>query len=236
MSSQTILANAKKAKCILADMSGIHEKLKWFHIRPTATGVTLVSTHQDRMMRGIQGVAISKLGQLLATAASAVSDDGGIDWDTITYNKQCFIKRTTESKKRKNEKEFRHQAQFINEIINNSKVFSDELHVAELFFLGSEVIFQLETTSDGQRIDVVAHDGNGKVLFFEFKSSDNAGDNPHEQVVGYIKKYRNNEDFQELLRQYPAIHTLDAESIVFEGWVVRGDETSGCLTFEKAVL
>jgi hypothetical protein len=234
MSVQKILKHAKEAKDILdrKDIKSIHGKLKWFHIRPTSYGITLVSTHEKRKMRGISEVAISKLEDFLKTTAGAVDGDA-IDWAKIIYNGRVFIERTPESENRKREKEFRHQANFINEIVNNSKAFPKISE--ELFFIGSEVILQEGTTQDRKRIDVVAHDGNGKVLFFEIKSEDNKQDNPKEQIEAYINRYKNDKYFKELLMCYPTTIPIDTKINSFEGWVVKGNEKSKLLTFEKVL-
>ena len=224
-----ILANSKMAKYCLERFIDNPEQLKWFHLRPTSCGVTLVSTHPERAMRGIQKIPKSRIGEMLDLAANVTSANK-IDWSKLYYktsgcNKREF-KDLYDGKKTKKEREFAFQALLINEIINCNENIEKNLEVEELFFLGSEVVYQYGTTQGAKKIDIIAHDNKGKILFMELKSlkpgeklDKTLQSAACKQVNEYINEYSNNKDFYNLLLEYPALYPV-CNIVEFVGWVI----------------
>jgi hypothetical protein len=241
MGKASLLENAAKAKKILGNLESIHDKLKLFHIRPASSDVTLVTTHEELAMRGIQYIDILKLKDFLEKLADAVDDEKW--YERFEYDGKYFKDRSKESKENKEERELLHQARFINEIINYSNAFNHIQGIGELFFIGSELVFYEKGDGKKEIIDVVVHNGSGKVLFFELKDEQNIKDIPkaQAQVMRYIDKYVKNEKnkipFEYFFRSYPTIHPIkDNVNIEFEGWVVicYKEGKSSRFEFEKA--
>jgi hypothetical protein len=225
MSKEDLRNNARKAKEVLKEYP---DGIRFFHLRPTAEGVTLVTTHPDRAMRGIAGIAISRAAQMLKLAAGAISGDS-VDWARIKYKKssgdeQDMSERTEESLNSKKEREFTIQAWLINKILEGDSALCEKLRAPKLYFVGSEIIWQEGTTQGGQRLDIVAHDGDGKVLFLELKDKSNTADDGKKQLLDYLNNYGNDKDFAEFLKDYPSASPVE-KITAFEGWVVIGDHT-----------
>lgn len=222
MSKDVVLENAKKAKAEL-DRMGIDRPIPFFHIRPTSSGITLVTTHSEKAMRGIVGISASQAGELLKRASDATRADGSVDFSQVKYVKKTDKEETfPESPDTKCEKEFAIQAFVINKIVCGEKSFSAKFGVDQLFFIGSELILQEGSTENGKRIDIVAHDGYGKILFLEIKDKSNAEDDPRAQVQNYVKKYHEDAQFKELLLNYPTIPSVQ-QVREFEGWTLIGN-------------
>ena len=95
----------------------------------------------------------------------------------------------------------------INNLSNNSNLIKI-LNVKNLYFTASEVVFSRgKDEKENYKIDIVAHDGAGKVFLFEMKAPGNKKDKPIEQVNGYIKEYgkngKKNEVFEKIMSNYP---------------------------------
>lgn len=222
-----VIKNAKIAKEFWSEYSKKKENQEvitkfnqFFHIRPTTKGCTIVSTHPERPMNGIEigsfkrvkkGEAITKqkLQECIEKIAAKVKGDK-VEWEDLGF------------KNGKIKDESRFQAYFINEIIHNAQ-FKEIVGVENLYFIGSEIILQEKQVSGGGRPDVVAHDGKGKIILFELKVGKNKKDNPIEQVNRYIKRYQDDRRYQELLLNYPAIKEVE-QIDEYIGWAVGGDE------------
>ncbi len=116
--------------------------------------------------------------------------------------------------------EYRFQAYFINEIINNEQ-FKNILGVKELYFIGSEVILHEGVRQTRRKPDVVAHDGRGKIFLFELKRN-GSKDKAIEQVNDYIEYYGESENYKELLLNYPMTEVKEIKE--YNGWAVEGNE------------
>jgi hypothetical protein len=215
----------------------------FFHLRPTARGITLVTTHPDpdMAMRGISDIAPPRCIAMLDLAASFVNG-ASVDWDSVKYvikpgknvikpeKKRGFTKRKAGSRENKPEKEFTIQAWLINEIVKGNADLCKRLRVSDLYFLGSEIIWQEGTPNKGQRIDIVAHDGEGQVLFLELKAESNMKGRPksaynraYDQMLKYLKIYNSHdEEFSEFIGHYPSIPPIEKVKS-FKGFVVTGD-------------
>jgi hypothetical protein len=223
MSREDVLKNAKRAK---AQLSEIANPVPFFHIRPTSSGITFVTTHKDRAMRGIAKISAARTGEMLTLASRSIKG-AAVDFSRVKYVRktgrtEIFEERTQASLSKKREKEFAIQAFVINAIVSGEKSLPDKFGVDRLFFMGSELILQDGTVNSGQRIDIVAHDGNGKILFIELKD-ESTKDDPCDQMRKYLKKYGNDEQFKELLLNYPSIPGISKVDRPFEGWVIVGD-------------
>ena len=183
---------------------------KWFHLRPRAQDVMIVSTHPARAMRGIK-IASTRIEDGIKIISGCIASDDTVDWDRIKIE---FMKIFDLRKERefaevisKEEREFKYQAEMINGLGQNDKLKAI-LGVNDLFFVGSEIIFKRGRMGKRKRIDIVAHDGDGKVFFFELKDPGNAGDDPVTQVKEYLDIYGvkgkdKNEVFEEMMKVYP---------------------------------
>lgn len=68
------------------------------------------------------------------------------------------------------------------------------------------------------------HDGNGIVYILELKKSKgyDRGETPIEQVEGYIEKYKDDEKYRILLKNYPMVENLNITE--YKGVVIKGDK------------
>lgn len=181
--------------------------IEWFHLRPGSNKVTIVTTHHDRPMRGIY-IGRTKVKSAAEFLAGCITDNKTIDWDKIanTYNSgKGFAAGGGSNGKINGNKEYPHQANMINDLHDNKKL-KNLLGVKNLYFVASEVVFS-RRNEKRKKIDVVAHDGEGKVFFFEMKAPDNKLDNPVKQVKEYLEMYgkkgEKNKIFEEMLKCYP---------------------------------
>ena len=182
---------------------------KWFHLRPVSDKsriVTIVSTHDSRPMNGIR-MAKTKLKDALHaindTLAKQQIEEGIVFWDKITS--ALAAKGIEETFEKGGKPEYIIQARMINEMSDNS-MLKEALGVNNLCFAASEVILQEGTTKGGLKIDIVAHDGAGRVFFFELKTEDNKKDSPLEEAAAYIQHYGENDSFKALMESYPMYH------------------------------
>ena len=190
---------AKMAQDALAELKrgapGIYAKFaKWFHLRPGSKNITIVTTHPCRPMRGIYvGKTIVK--SAVEFLADCIGDDGEtINWDKIKGISKGFVN-----------KEFPFQADMINNLHRNLNL-KKLIGARNLYFIASEVIFS-RSDETRKKVDIVAHDGEGKIFFFEMKSPENKKDDPVEQVKKYIDIYgkggRKNAIFETMMKNYP---------------------------------
>lgn len=222
-----VLNNAKIAKEMWEEYSSKKENLenakkfkKFFHIRPTTKGYTIVSTHKEKPMNGLKiESSTAKVGaeertklKLQETINTILQRING---ENINWNKMKF-KQTGRV-----DDEYRFQAYFINEIISNED-FKKIIGVKELYFIGSEVILHEGNKGKRMKPDIVARDGNGKVFFFELKRT-GSNDNPIEQVDKYIKHYEKDKQYEELILNYPMTKKVK-EIKEYIGWAVEGSE------------
>jgi hypothetical protein len=225
MSIANLIKNAEVASNALKEWTKYPNGVPYFHLRPTSSGVTLMSTHPDKLFRGIEKIASSRGAEMLEIAANSVNKNK-TDWDSVVYKKKTgevsgFKVRSQASLDKKEEKENVIQAWMINELVKGNTELCKRFNADRLYFLGSEVILQEGTTSGGQKIDIVAHDGKGRILFLELKNIDNEEDGV-EQVKGYLNTYSKNKDFMEFLLNYPCLPPVNLVKS-YEGWAVRGD-------------
>lgn len=208
MSKENLLKHAKEAKEIWDNKLSKSSKntfVKFFHIRPTSSGFTIVSTNSEKPMNGNNKInSCSKLEELISICNEELEKEN-INWNRLGI----------EGGYKKTEADI--QAWLINVINNQNNKFdlyyqelTSALEVKNLYFIGSELIFQERTTKGGQRPDIVAHDGDGTVFLLELKCS--KGDSIEEarnQVNEYVKIYQNDEAYKKLLLNYPMTRNLN---------------------------
>jgi len=177
--------------------------IKWFHLRPGSGNVTIVTTHEERAMRGIK-VGKTRIESSAEFLADCIDTDGKtINWKKIAgkFNAEKGFEKGTGN----GNKEYPFQAKMINNLHDDKKL-KKLIGVKNLFFIASEVVFS-RGKEDRKKIDIVAHDGDGKVIFFEMKAPANERDKPVDQVNGYLELYgkdgTKNYIFEEMLKNYP---------------------------------
>jgi hypothetical protein len=198
---EDVIGKAESAKETWEKFVGDHpdQRLdRYFHLRPKSRDITLVTTHKARPMRGI-GIATTKLYEALCVVNDAISGES-VDWNAIKSEV------SQEFKEGHTNKEFPIQARMINEIHGNAEL-KTKLGVGNLYFAASELILQQKDVKGGKKIDIVGHDGTGRVFLFELKASKNARDDPKTQVEKYLDSYGKggpeNEAFERLMKTYP---------------------------------
>jgi hypothetical protein len=219
MSIEKVISNAKTTTQAFNSFASSNpadaaEFRKFYHLRPTSGGVTIVTTHPDFPLRGIT-VAKTKLfgavADILKSPQISAVETGG----------KQFHKGTKNGKN-----EYPLQARFINDINGGSLEIREKLGCKNLYFIGSEIILQEGTTSNGKKIDVVAADNLGRVYFVELKSNKNKSDNPYNQVREYLDIYgkdgSKNKDMEDLLENYPNYSLPKITEFI--GVVVKGDK------------
>lgn len=177
--------------------------VKWFHLRPGSGNITIVTTHHSRPMRGIH-VGKTEIKSSIDFLADCIADDGKtVDWEKIarSYN----AGRGFDPGDGNGKKEYPYQAEMINHLAENQKL-KGLLGVQNLYFTGSEILFS-RGDEKRKKIDIVAHDGRGKVFFFEMKAPGNKRDDAVTQVKSYLDMYgkggEKNGIFEKMMAVYP---------------------------------
>jgi len=193
---------------------------KLFHLRPTKSGVTIVSTNLGKPMRGIKvgrKVAKKHLENIYSEYNSSVDeDDFNNKLDDLKFQNRKI------SKDKINEEIV--QAKMIREISGN-QVLKNFLEVDELIFIASEFILHSSTDSDNlprERVDIIAYDGENKIFLFELKTPDNKKDNPENQLKKYLKKYSEHKKQETIsvLSEYPINCINNDKNIEFEAYAI----------------
>ncbi len=198
-----------------------------FHLRPTKSKVTVVSTLKHKPMRGAS-LAKTKLAQFLNELyikdlhlINGANGDKTIDEENImllTHKK--FEDRKTPKEKKTEEK---YQAQMIKFMPGNNQLKSF-LNADKLIFIASEFILHPQSdVSKRERVDIIGYDGHSKLFFFELKTPENITDKPDDQVIRYMKRYGEikRDETIEVLSNYP-INSIKTKDIEFHGYAVYG--------------
>lgn len=192
---------------------------KYFHLRPTGSGVTIVSTLESRPMRGkkVGRTVVKKWLEELYNLMMSNRSQGEKE-DMLTQLGFQIRKKSSTQKY-----EETHQAKMIAEMTINQSL-KDYLGVDDIIFIASEFILHDDNdTSDRERIDIIGYDGKNRIFFFELKAPENETDDPVEQVKRYIKKYGGikRKDMLSVLKDYP-INSIVKDDVVIEGYAVYG--------------
>jgi hypothetical protein len=219
---KTIMANTRTAADqwneFAAKCGDIEAFKKAFHLRPTKKGVTVVSTLEDKPMRGAHS-AKTKLAQFLKELYDEElhlisDDDPNKDERSDSLTRKGF-------RNRKYSNEDPYQAKMIN-MMSGDIALKSFLKVDRLNFIASEFIVY-NNTNKRKRLDIIGYDGLGKIFFFELKAPENKNDDPVKQVIGYLNRYGIEERDQtlEVLSNYP-INSINTSDVEFHGYAVHG--------------
>jgi hypothetical protein len=202
---------------------------KYFHLRPTQSGFTIVSTHPNRPMNGIQAVSKLNLKVGIENIEKAINNEN-IEWkkaNIILLRNHNKTRGFHITQKRPN-KEYKVQANFINKLLEGSKEIKDIFGVKELDFIGSEIILP----GKKEKIDILAYgetsSGSKKIFFIEVKKAGKVSrdlkEKAFEQVQEYVDVYSKDKDFATLIANYPMLdREIDINECECEGWVVKGN-------------
>ena len=193
-----IVANAKAAKEVYDEL--LHNNSldvdfsKCFHLRPTSSGITIVSTLPYAPMRGKTKVHKRELKNVLKDLDEKICGKDTNKAANVLHDVFEFKKRKTKKnisdKNAKSEEEV--QSDFIKGLLSRQSGFEG------FEFVASELMLNKE-----KRFDVVAI--QGKVLYiFELKKNEDP--DVISQVLGYVAQVEGKENesaFRRVLRDYP---------------------------------
>jgi hypothetical protein len=202
-----IRKNAEAAK-------GIYEELcrdkrlapdfnMYFHLRPTSSGITIVSTLSDAPMRGMTNVKKGELEKILSALNDEIrSGDTGKVANVLHEKYEVKKRKTKNAISEKSEEEV--QADFI-------KLLSRQSGYEGIKFVASELML-----NEKKRFDVVGIEGKTLYVFELKKGKDH---NVMKQIAGYIEQIDNKEnkkDFSDILSVYPnnAVNFSEIKGVV----------------------
>ncbi len=193
-----IIDNAVIANKVCGSLSKIdvNELKKYFHLRPTNSGITIVSTLPFAPMRGFivtsKEALEAKLKEILLKVDKLYSQDEAIV--KATMKELGFKSRQTDS----NLLEEKCQARMINSM-SADKFLKEKLNTKEnIQFIASEFIFE----QGKHKVDIIGFDGNDLFLFELKKGRTTKVD----QVTKYVDYYSTEEKgdiLKSILKVYP---------------------------------
>lgn len=237
---EATLENTKIAKeqweMFAKDCDNINDFRKDFHLRPTSSGVTIVSSLKEKPMRGIKvgkTVVKKKLGEIYEIIKLQEK------LELLTQMK--FQDRINTSAHKKEED---YQAEMISKMMDNESL-KKALNVEKLIFITSEfILHDSGDKSEKNRIDIIAYDGANRLFFFELKEPNNTKDDGYSQVKRYLKVYGEGEkkkQMLEILANYPGC-SIKLDNLKIEGYVIVGyskkiieNSEIGIIKFEDGV-
>ena len=204
-----IVEYAKMAKAAWEKFSkdGNSQIGRFFHLRPTNSGVSIISTLPGYEMRGIVNIRDEEsLLAVLSRISREYKRITSLDEDLkikIMGNDLKFSCRPQEKKDNKLEEKI--QALMIN-TMGRDRNLAEKLGAKSKFihFIASELIFE----QGHNRVDIVGYDGQD-LYFFELKKDRTT---KIEQVKDYVEYYTRApqvDTLSELLKNYP-IHSVDS--------------------------
>jgi|AntAceMinimDraft_17_1070374.scaffolds.fasta_scaffold01571_8 hypothetical protein len=194
-----IIKNAKTATNVWNKLDSDKQKKlkKHFHLRPTNSGITIVSTLPFLPMRGINVKSKKNLGIKLNELYNDYEIIVGVDENKAenhlisTYQ----FKQRNKTKYNIGSIEEDMQTLIINSMINNELNLSITLN-KKIMFITSELII----VKGKHRVDIVGFDGED-LYFFEIKKDRTT---KVEQVSDYVSHYKSiRYKLEDLLKNYP---------------------------------
>lgn len=196
---------------------------KKIHLRPTSNGVTIVSTLDEKPMRGIHCAKTKVKETLKRINGLLISDKNLMDE---------FTKLGFQNKKIPNVlAEEKYQAQMIAGMSENAAL-KKYLGVENLIFIASEFVLLHDSNESNDkaridRVDIIGYDGKKRLFFFELKHPLNGDVHAVEQVERYVKVYseeKNKKDMLNVLKEYPinSVNSVNQNDIAIEGYVIWG--------------
>jgi len=169
---------------------------KYFHLRPTQSGVTLITTLSFLAMRGKDKLrTVEDIGKVLKIIAARYKE---VTQDDDEMAKQVVLEILgihEGSRDHEKDLEYDIQARMIKHMSEDSNLARVLDSDREIKFIASELIFE----QGPNRVDIVGF--NGKTLyFFELKKDRTS---KVEQVKEYVNYYRNSDFLKQLLSRYP---------------------------------
>lgn len=179
-----------------------------FHLRPTNTGITIVSTIPFFPMRGITNIKNEKiLTKKFNEIHKNLKKISSIDENKVTdiLQKIGFSKRLSTNK---NDLEEDIQALMIRNMSSDDNLRIKLGAKNKIQFIASELIFE----NGKNRVDVVGFDGID-IHFFELKKGRTTKVDQVKRYVDYYSKPKNLDTLQKLLKIYPINPVRKFESI-----------------------
>lgn len=195
---ERIYENAKAAKSIYEGLNLDNNFNKCFHLRPTGSGITIVSTLPYAPMRG-KSVSKEKLEETLLLLNKDFRRICCEDTDKAfeVLEKLDYKKRTPP----KSDLEENIQAEFIKGLLSEQSDYDG------VTFITSELVL----ADESNRFDVVGFK-NGILYIFELKKGRTFSALP--QVSGYVKFVKENKDiFKRILSVYPNYSVNDFSDV-----------------------
>lgn len=210
--SQRIIENACIASNVWETSS---EKIKkYFHLRPTQSGVTIYTTNPIMAMRGVD---VKNKNRDLAAKLQKKVNDISKSYDRLLsddiykaveeYKKLGFKER---EKKMSGRLEEYYQAVMINEMGDDVNLQNKLRLKAPIRFVGSEIILE----KGKHRIDIVGFEEIEKKLYLLELKKDRT--EKVEQVANYVDYYSEGEAsvvFKDLLKVYPGVSSVQFKVI-----------------------
>ncbi len=198
MINRNIIENAKKATAAWErlDKKDLDNLKKYFHLRPTQSGITVISTFSFLPMRGL-ALSSNNLSDALDylknnyKIITQVDEKKAKEFLTDTKKKFCFKSRSGSSVLEENI-----QATMINTMSKDSNLSQILNRSNPIQFIASELRFQ----QGKYRVDIVGYDKDDLYLF-ELKKNRTT---KVAQLNSYVDYYTQHRDFlKQLLQDYP---------------------------------
>ncbi len=194
-----ILQNTEMANAVWQNLTkeAQNDLNKYFHLRPTNSGVTIVSTLPFAPMRGFiatSRVALeAKLNEIFFNIEKLYSQDEGIVKETM--KELGFKNRQGDSNALLEEK---WQARIINNM-SGDKLLKEKLNAKDnIRFIASEFIFE----QGKHKVDIVGFDGND-LLFLELKKGRTTKVDQVTKYVDYYSSKEKSDILNIILKLYP---------------------------------
>lgn len=206
----------------MGNINEINDFRKHFHLRPTGSYITVVSTLDCLPMRGVS-VAKTKTKDVLNRIYKIHQLKGSSDGIKTDLTDIGFKERTKQSTIILEEQL---QVKMIRGMANNVPL-KEHLQVNNLEFLASEFILYEGKTGKRHRVDIIGYDGDKRLFFFELKRSKKPSGKGDDQVEEYVEVYgrEKRKDMIDVLKQYPInaiCSDVSLDDIVIEGYAVWG--------------
>lgn len=219
---EKIIANAVKASSVWNSLKTEEKKKlkKYFHLRPTNSGMTIISTLPQIPMRGI---SVTSKGQMEATLKLILENYKKLV--SVDMKKAIEAIKHVGFKCKKTPKlglEENVQAVMINTMTRDKNLTKELGCKNEIKFIASEVI--LERNKEGGRLDIVGYDGRD-IYFFELKKDRTTDMKQLKRYLKYFESKRIKPVLEKLLANYP-INSVPKYKNIIGVMVMRSSDNS----------
>ena len=195
-----IIDNAKMASVVWNDLNIEQQKAikKSFHLRPTNSGVSIISTMPSFPMRGITNVSNKKdLKKILEGIFSKLKKIYSTEEkDSIKVLKGLGFPKRGESSKKELEEDI--QALMIRNMMTDENLRKRLNAANKIRFIASEFILK----QGNNRIDIIGFDEKD-LYFFELKKERTTKVDQVKNYVDYYSEEQNLKVLKDVLRNYP---------------------------------